>query len=622
MNSKELLISALAISAMILPKGVSAENVIADTLNIGYCEGQAKAENDIIFNNATKVSACLLMPKATISHYASNQLSGVDFYIISKLRTDSIKVWVRSALADANLASATIAKSQLEKGWNRVIFTKPVDLASQDYYIGYTYYQANPSYVISTVGNDLAGSLFIQQDDGAWADCSADGHGMLVLEGLVTGKKLPQYDAEFESISLQRDSLKIGFPLGVSGIVKNYAAHPFKSLTIACTSEGMQPMTFNADLDSTISYREKALFHFNFKPGYQVQTENIKLKVTVNKEDGNADDNVDNANADLTYNVMNHIFSRKALVEEFSTEHCVHCPDAAARLTQALSEDENYKHVVALVRHCGFGTDTYTNAADDSLFNLYSIDYAPAFMFDRTKQGDDYYYNLSDYNDMKVLMKKEVALGTDIEMNTFAYYNATGDTLNVEVLGERNDNFNVENPLITVSLVENNVLSAHQRGIDGNKLKGYKQQHLVRDYNSVWGDALTFVGNFYDYKCRFHVDRDSFVNNNMYVAAYIDTHSDDRALTHIYNADQYELKYADSTNYLVATNIENASNGSSNLHVGYANGKINVEGDCKSYNVFSIDGRFVNSRNLQCGIYIVRALMNNGNTKTLKIFVK
>lgn len=624
MNFTKLLVFMFAATsvAALMPEKAFARNVSADTLRLGYCDGQSKAENDIVFDNVKKVSTCICLPQSTVSHYAGNQLQAVDYYVISKLRTDSIRVWVRSSLDGKELCSTVVSKSKLVKGWNRAAFGSPVTLAAQDYYIGYTYYQSTPTYVISTVGNDCAGALYIQQGDSAWSDRSAEGHGALVVEALVAGNKLPQYDARLESASMERDSLKIGFPVSVSGIVKNVAAHPFRHLTIACTSDGMKPMTFAVDVDSTISYREQALFHFSFVPDFKVQTENIKLSFTVTDEDGNADDDVDNAKADMTYNVMNNLFTRKAFVEEFSTEKCVYCPGAAARLTKALSEDNNSKHCVAIIRHSGFMTDNFTKNVDDTLQMFYSIDYAPAYMFDRTKQGSDYFYNLTDYNDLKGLMRSEAAKGTDIEMNTFAYFNATGDTVNVEVYGVRNDNFNVEKPLITVSLVENNVLAVHQRGADGNKIEGYRHNHVVRAYNSVWGDALTFDGNAYDYKCKFPVDRDTFVVNNMYIAAFIDVHGNSREDNHVYNADQFELKYASDVNYIQTTGIEEASDNAELLHVGYADGRIVVEGACKSYSVFALDGRTVENGAVKHGVYLVRAMMNDGSVKTRKLFVK
>ena len=77
-------------------------------------------------------------------------------------------------------------------------------------------------------------------------------------------------------------------------------------------------------------------------------------------------------------------FTRKIVIEQFTTARCGYCPGGAARIQSATSGNNN---VIWLRYHAGFGTDDLTNPIATDMLRYYGTNetYAPAMMVDRTR---------------------------------------------------------------------------------------------------------------------------------------------------------------------------------------------------------------------------------------------
>jgi len=513
----------------------------AGVLYAGYCNGNATGSGEIIFNDAQVVSACVYLDDSTMTRFAGNQVVAIDYYIISKLSINSLTLWVRSSLDGENLVEKTLSKSDLVKGWNYTTLDVPMDIDGKACYVGYTYDQSRAAYIIATADESHAGGLLLKADDGEWSETTGS---VLALECEVKGDNLPQYDAELEELSMSYDAVKLGQPIGVSGVVRNVAAQPFSSLQVTFESEGMPAMTMDVPLDREIGFRDSCIFGFSFTPDYSVPSDSIAFKFNVDSEDGHADLDYGNSQCTIAYGLLEQNYRRNLYIEEFTSEYCVYCPNAAGRLAQALRECENGFRAVVACHHSGFHYDPFTiDEADGPIASTFSIDYNPCFMYNRAKTGDSYNFSPSDYNDFIDAINYYAETEAGIEVNVFATVDKTAHTITATVNGDVNDDFTEANPYITVYLLENDVLAEAQKNQYGDVIDGYRHEHLLRGYNATWGEPLTITNGHYSYTYTFNYDPTVNEYSNLYVAAFVSQNGDTRAEKEVYNAGQVAMKY-------------------------------------------------------------------------------
>jgi len=521
-----------------------ANAAAVDVLYAGYCEGAAGTTSNIQFDydddGISQVSACTRLDADIMSPYVGNQIGGVRYNLISKLTIDSVTVWVRNALDGANLAQKTVARKALAKGWNYTAFDTPVAIDGNACYVGYTYYQSRTATVIATADLTHEGGMYLKAEDGSW-EASTD---VLAVECGITGSNLPQYDALIQEVSLSKDKVKMGQRIGVYGMVKNVACQPFSALTVTCTSAGMSPMTFNVALDREVSYRESDTFAFDFLPDYSAATSDINVTVSIDSEDGHADEVASNSKvSDLAYSVVANTFARKTVIEDFTSEGCAYCPAAAERIETMLADSKYSTSVIPIAHHAGVATDNFTlTTVDPVLANYFGISSSPIFLYNRTVFDGEYKFVPSDVAEIKEAMDYCNAQPADIEVNAFATVDKTAGTVTVRVSGDVASDFADNAPHITVYLLENNVPAISQIDQTGKQIDGYLHQHVTRAANSCWGEALTIEGGAYDYSYTFTLDN-SWDYNNLTAVAFVNQYGDAYTARQIYNADQIALKY-------------------------------------------------------------------------------
>jgi len=476
-----------AMMALMCAVGFNASAASADVLHAGYCDGQANSEGTIVFDDATQVSACMLLDDSTMSRFAGNQVVAIDYYLISKLSISSLTLWVRATPDGENLVEKTLTKSALVKGWNSTTLDNPLDIDGKARYVGYTYTQSRAAYVVATAEGSHVGGLMLKADDGVWSETT--GSGVLALECQVKGNNLPQYDGRIDDMSVMSTRIKLGQPLAINGVVTNVAAQPFSSINVTCTSAGMTPMTFEVPLDKTVSYRESCNFGFSFTPNYNAAASDINLTVTINTEDDNADQYKDNSTRSLLYSTYDHDFTKRMVIEEFTSEKCVYCPNAAARLAQALQERGD--RAVAICHHSGFSSDDFTvDGIDWDIASAFSLGGNPQFLYDRTSFDGTYLFNPSDYQEFVDAIDYVTATDADIEVNVFASVDKQAHTITAMVKGDVGSNFTDNAPNITLYLLENEVPAVAQKNQYGEVIDGFLHEHIIRAYNdSTWGGA-------------------------------------------------------------------------------------------------------------------------------------
>lgn len=108
----------------------------------------------------------------------------------------------------------------------------------------------------------------------------------------------------------------------------------------------------------------------------------------------------------------------------------------------------------------------------------------------------------------------------DAKLDVSVTYNESESKAVIVVTGESNDAYDKESALLTLYLTEDNVEAKDQSGAKGT----FYHQHVIRDFNSAWGDKVTWEGNKFSATYEFDVDA-AWKKDDLKVVAFLNKHS-------------------------------------------------------------------------------------------------
>ena len=499
----------------------------SDTLAIGFCNHEVATETEHRMDGKGWNNAALYLPKESLSSSRGNKIVGINAGFVNVLNTDSLKIWIRSEKDGKNLAQGLAIRKtgtgKVVKGWNKVLFDQPlaIDQSTEGLYVGYSFRQKGSSSIISVVSPARIGTSFIQQGDGAWTDVS--GEGVLSIEALVTGNTLPEYDLGIASATIVPAPAVSPTALKVMLSVHNYGIKGVGRFTLAMKADGIDPI--ETPIEKEILPLGESEVSFTVDPKVMTGAEtkwSIELKAIEGGNDVNAENNTTTPYYTYTKNVV---------LEEFSTEKCIACPQAATNIHALLEDKEVEGKVIVVVHHVGFYTDKFTLDGEEDLLWFYNNGtgtYAPAAMINRkayftsSSNLPTPVFSPSDYALLKAGVTQEAKLGTNAMLSIVL----DGDSTEVKasISGICNSLYSASNPYIMVYLVENEVETNDQVGVTGSTK--YFQQHVTRACNGVWGEPITWKDNTFSYQTSFTLDP-SWNQKNMEVVAFIYNHDKD-----------------------------------------------------------------------------------------------
>lgn len=216
---------------------------------------------------------------------------------------------------------------------------------------------------------------------------------------------------------------------------------------------------------------------------------------------------------------------KKVLLEHFSTQTCVFCPEATELWKEVIAENE---HVIWVIHHTGNGSDDFTISESEAYHWFYGGSlYAPASMLNRT---DLRQYGASAsgkgpvfYPDKKVTLNYLIKKATEIDPVVSVHIKRTYDakdrkaeiTISGDVVGDLPDN-----PRVTVYLTENGIVSWQQfpnSSID----EEYELNHVMRAVlTDKWGDAVSFADGAYSATYTFTIPEE-WNADNMDIVAFV-----------------------------------------------------------------------------------------------------
>lgn len=223
-----------------------------------------------------------------------------------------------------------------------------------------------------------------------------------------------------------------------------------------------------------------------------------------------------------TLKTVAEIIARTVLIEEFTTEYCGYCPDAASTLAKTFVSYPDLKDQVALVcHHSGYYTDWLTIDADEAytwFYNNGGRTYAPAFMWDRYAEDGVTPVESRPGNaaGMKAKIEKRLDELACASIELRANFNENSDKITVEATCKRTLEFSNTPARITLILTEDNIAARSQAGASGK----FTHQHVSRAVNSTWGEVLDWSNNQATYSYTFDVNA-GWKSEDLKVVAFI-----------------------------------------------------------------------------------------------------
>lgn len=574
-----------------------AAPVVPDTLSIGYCDGQLGYASDLSFKNKNDWGeAAVCFPKEALKSYAGSKIAAVNVGLLSRINLDSLKIWIRKDLNGENIVEHTITSAstpRISKGWNVMELDVPMTITGEEtLYVGYSYKQRSGVSAISYVNTPQEGALWTKFGaDGEWTDRSDK--GALSLEMVVFGTSLPQYDLQLKQASLLWSP---GGEMLVKATVRNKGCRTVKGFTLTADIQDTDE-SFGAQFDNELNAGEECQLTFQGSSAVDGIGTQHPVVVSISRlSDGLTDENTFNNTLTTDF-----LYKRHVLLEEFTTEKCLNCPAMANLLHGVLAKDKYLYDVSMVAHHAGYYIDDFTQPCDNDLtwlFNNSGATYAPALMFDRysytvTEAGlPTPVVSLGNEETLQRLLDNRLETGSHVYLQPEV--SADGDKFKVRIEGGRGSAF--DTPLyITVYVTENNVKAKSQSGVVGD----YYHQHLIRAYNSVWGDPVEFSDdNTFEYQWTFSLP-DGYDVDNVEVVALLA---------------QYD------ENDPSACVVENAARGYLPGHVDGID-TVSTESQVKDVEYYSLDGRRLSGKPSVSGLYILKKTYADGKSATSKEYV-
>lgn len=513
----------------------AAKKIAANQRWLGYYNSDALAESHKgmgipAYPGDNKVAICL--SEDILKPYIGKNIVGMRFGLTEEIGNSSVSLFKQSGSAPGAVCrNVDVQKGAV--GWNEVKFDEPYTIqAGETLYAGYSYTQLSndkdyKSFPFSAVKEGLENqSLWVYckiGNNAGWNEFGMGGANMSI-QVLVEGDF-----AEYAVLPEDFGTLKGAKNKDLAVAVKfmNNSKEAVSSLGYVVSVDGVAGSEQSVDISPTVGVGAYGTFKANVPCGNTEGLKVVKIEVTkVNGHKNGASSTV--ANGKIS--IADKMYERNVCIEEFTTEKCGNCPRVAGFLHTYLEEADPTR-VFAVCHHAGFYTDWLTKACDNKLLYLFNdggSSYAPAMMFNREPAFDSQYAagqkdNVTIPNSAAEI--KAIANSfldetmADAKLDMTLTYDEGESKVVIVITGESNKGYDTENALLTVYLTEDNVKAKNQSGASK-----FYHQHVIRDYNSNWGDPLTWNDNKFSATYEFDVD-EAWKKDDLKVVAFLNKHN-------------------------------------------------------------------------------------------------
>lgn len=513
----------------------AAKKIAANQRWLGYYNSDALAESHKgmglpDYPGENKVAICL--SEEILKPYVGKNIVGMRFGLTEEIGNSSVSLFKQGGSAPGEVCRTADVQNGAV-GWNEVKFDEPYTIqAGEVLYAGYSYTQLSnkkdyKSFPFSAVEEGLENqSLWVYckiGNNAGWNEFGMGGANMSI-QVLVEGDF-----AEYAVLPEDFGTLKGAKNKDLAVAVKfmNNSKEAVSSLGYVVSVDGVAGSEQSVDISPAVGVGAYGTFKANVPCGNTEGLKEVKVEVTkVNGHKNGASSTV--ANGKIS--IADKMYERNVCIEEFTTEKCGNCPRVAGFLHTYLEEADPTR-VFAVCHHAGYYTDWLTKACDNKLLYLFNDNggsFAPAMMFNREPAFDSQY--AAGQKDNVTIPSSAAEIKTitnyyldetmaDAKLDMTLTYDEGESKVIIVVTGESNKGYDTENALLTVYLTEDNVKAKNQSGASK-----FYHQHVIRDYNSNWGDALTWNDNKFSATYEFDVD-EAWKKDDLKVVAFLNKHN-------------------------------------------------------------------------------------------------
>lgn len=287
-----------------------------------------------------------------------------------------------------NLIRQTYA--DLTEGWNDVLFDEPYVIGDEDFYLGLQAYETigTPYPLVAYAKATVGQSCYVNQAKKSWEEY-AD-RGTLLVLALLDDDASEAFDhAVFVQNTTHPQTVAPDEDFTGGLYIHNFTPYPVDNIDIAMQGEGAAEPTYkHIDLPQAVEPYGSTVVTTQLRAGTTESTTATWTCWTTNVNKAVAQEARKGV---TTLYVTKDNFQRVPIIEEFTSQRCVNCPQMAYYLDKALEQyDGPY---VYLSHHSGFREDAFTTDPDREVlfvFGGYENEYNPAIMYNRAVlEGED-----------------------------------------------------------------------------------------------------------------------------------------------------------------------------------------------------------------------------------------
>ena len=482
----------------------------------------SEADYTIGTGQAMTLMAGIFIP-ANHEQLGGATIAGVRVYIAESAKSSlsNLKIWISktlpSKISDADIVQSALGT--LTAGANDYKLREPYEVNNEGFYIGYSV-KSTTGYFIRCGGTDAANAFWIGNPEVGmnWTDLNGNGLGKLAFQILVEGGNFSEYcvtTADFKPMVVEQGQ-SVEIPITVTNL--GTATINELSYTITVNGETSEEQTVSS-LSIPFGAKKDVVFPFESATSEGTYT----YTLTLTKVNGNANTASQNtATGEITTVKDLKTWPRNVLIEEFTTESCGYCPQAASGLASFMKTYPDLAgRVAAVCHHAGYGTDWLTISASSSYTWFYNDGggtYAPAFMYDRYAWDgktpvESRQANAAGY---KARVEARMAEPSYANIELDAEFNEEKTKITVTCDCERGWEFCSTPARLTLFLTEDNITAKSQSGASGT----FIHQHVLRAVNTTWGTVLSWDNNKSTYTYTFSLNS-AWKKDDLKVVAFI-----------------------------------------------------------------------------------------------------
>ncbi len=583
---------------------------------VGLYTSDALAESGVgipTYGAFSGAKAAIDLSSDILSPYVGKKIVGIRFGLCAAVGAS--RVFVAPLADEGSILSDAVSQdvASTVKGWNTVTLETPYTIeANKSYFVGFDYnqkatrsgqYYTEDCYPLSIVDEGLSGQYLYMYANissayggsgEAWYNFG-NSNGNLSIQVIVEGE-FNEYDvtpSDFKKAVVGLNKEKT-----ISVEFLNNSKEAVSSLDYILTVDGVASAEQHVDLASAVAVSNNGSFDVTIPAQETTGTKTISVEVTkVNGHENLASSKV--ANGSIA--VVEKVFDRNCVVEEFTTESCPNCPAGAKILHNTLAKVDETR-VYAACHHSGYYTDWLTKNWDSQITSLMfggtGSTFAPGVMLNRRSEivpnngsnlGNVFSINAYSATTMAAFVNSLLAETSNAALNIEATPNEDGTVLNVKVTGECNEGFDQESALLTLYLTQDSIKAKSQSGASGV----YYHMHVIRYANSPWGQSVTWNNNAFEANFSITLST-AWVKKDLKLIAFLNKHN--------------ENDYTDNA-------IENSIGCDYPYDAAGINGVVS-DGNNVEVARYTVDGQLLSAP--QKGLNIVK--MSNG--QTMKVMVK